>query len=61
MHGNKTTATQQINLSSRPDLTPLQQKGRRELVAKLWEKKASVVDLEDWGVVHKPLQPKQNH
>ena len=35
------------NLSIKPDLTPLQQKGRRELVAKLREKKASVADPED--------------
>ena len=48
----------------RPDLTPLQQKGRRELVAKFREKKASVADTEDWKidyrrweVVHKPPQP----
>ena len=36
-NGNATT-----NLSIRPDLTLLQQKGRRKLLAKLREKKASV-------------------
>ena len=55
------------NLSIRPDLTPLQQKERMELVAKLREKKASVADPEDWKidyrrweVVHKPPQPTPN-
>ena len=43
---------QQFNkkLPIRPDLTPLQQKGRRELAAKLREKKASVADQEDWKI-----------
>ena len=55
------------NLSTRPDITPLQQKGRRELVAKFREKKASVADPEDWKIdyrrweaVHMPPQTTLN-
>ena len=49
------------NFSIKPDLGPLQKKGRRELVEKLREKEASVADPEGWKidyrrweVVHKP-------
>ena len=62
---NNSNATK--NLYMRPDLTPLQQKGRRDLVAKLRKKKASVADPEDWKidyrrweVVHKHPQPTPN-
>ena len=43
---NNSNATKKLVI--RPDLTPIQQKGRRELIAKLREKKASVAEPEDW-------------
>lgn len=51
--------TRAKNISIRPDLTPIQQKARRELIAKLIEKRTASddptkwrIDYRRWEVVH---------